>query len=429
MMLIRCSTAWFGLLFLGAGLLASATSGAADQTPPLPASDSASIDARIERLLQGTPLVDGHNDLMIHYHMCGEACPRGLDAYDITGGVEGHTDIARWRKGGLGVQLLNAEWLDSEPGLDGTLKGLAFVRALVARYPADLALARNSSDIRQVHAQRRIAVVLSLENPERLGSDEATVRRLAAEGLRADILAYEGPSALADGHAGPMQHGGLSPLGVSMVGWMQASGILVDLSHASADTMRDVLDIAVAPVIFSHSSAAALVDVPRNVPDDVLRRMRDNGGIVMVSFVPEFTRRDFSDWLARGDAYWAQLKSTHAGDRDAVNALMETWEHDNPAPPVGIADVADHVEHVRDVAGIDHVGLGSDFDGIQFTVTGLEDVSGYPRLLAELARRGWSDEDLGKLAGDNFLRVLDAADAAMRPQAAAGEVAQDLTSR
>jgi membrane dipeptidase len=229
--------------------------------------------------------------------------------------------------------------------------------------------------------------------------------------LRADILAYDGPSALADGHAGPAKFGGLSPLGRDMVRWMQGSGILVDLSHASADTARDVLDIAIAPVIFSHSSAAALCAVSRNVPDDVLRRLRPNGGLVMVSFVPEFTRKDFSDGYDAGDAYWAQLMKEHQGDHTAAGPPMDAWENAHPRPAVTVADVADHVEHVRDVAGIDHVGIGSDFDGIQFTVTGLENVSKYPNLLLELARRGWSDADIAKLAGENFLRVLDAADA------------------
>ncbi|MGA9341584.1 MAG: membrane dipeptidase, partial [Rhodanobacteraceae bacterium] len=179
----------------------------------------------------------------------------------------------------------------------------------------------------------------------------------------------------------------------------------------SADTARDVLDQAIAPVIFSHSSAAALCDVSRNVPDDVLRRMRANGGIVMVSFVPEFTRKVYSDWYDAGDTYWKQLLKDHGGDRTTAGPLMDAWETAHPAPPVTVADVADHVEHVRDIAGIDHVGIGSDFDGIDFTISGLEDVSKFPSLLEELARRGWSDADLRKVAGENFLRVLDVADA------------------
>lgn len=370
--------------------------------------------ARIARLLRETPLVDGHNDLVIHYHACRDGCPRGLDAHDIGAHAEGHTDIPRWRRGMLGAQLLNAGWHDNDaPTLVGTLQGLSFARELVARYPRDLALARTSADVRRVHADGRIAVLLGLEHPARLGSDEATVRRLAVEGLRSNILAYDKPSALADGHHGPAKHGGLSPLGRSMVGWMQRNGILVDLSHASAETMRDTLDIAAAPVIFSHSNAAALCDVPRNVPDDVLRRMRANGGIVMATFAPEFVDRAFGDWVASGDAYWEALMKQYDGDRARVDPLMEAWEREVPKPPVpGIAAMADHVEHIRDVAGIDHVGIGGDFDGISFTVVGLEDVSTYPRLFEELARRGWSDADLGKLAGENFLRVLDAADAA-----------------
>ncbi len=383
------------------------------QTPPTqPRAESAgSISARVAALLRDTPLVDGHNDLNIHYHACRDGCPRGFDAYDIGTRVSGHTDIPRWQQGQVGAQLLNSGWIDSEPDLAGTLKGLAFTREMTAHYADRLALAHTSADVRAIHASGKLAILLALEDPERLGTDEATVKRLAAEGLRSDILAYDEPSALADGHSGPAQFGGLSPLGQRMVRWLQQNGVLVDLSHASADTARDVLDQAIAPVIFSHSSTAALCDVSRNVPDDVLRRLAGNGGIIMVSFVPEFTRKENADWYDAGEAYWSQLLKDHDGDRAIAGPLMDAWDAAHPAPPVTVADVADHVEHARDIAGIDHVGIGSDFDGIDFAVTGLEDVSTFPALLEELARRGWSDADLRKLAGENFLRVLDAADA------------------
>lgn len=375
------------------------------------------LETRMRMLLRDVPLVDGHNDLMIHFHGCRQGCPRGLDAYAIDSGAEGHTDVARWRRGGVGAQLLNTGWIDNEaPSLDGTLRGFAFARELVARHPADLALARTAADVRSVHAGGRIAILLALEHPGRLGTDEATVRRLATEGLRSNILAYDEATPLADGHAGKPVHDGLSALGQRMVGWMQQNGVLVDLSHASADTARDVLEIATAPVIFSHSNAAALCAVSRNVPDDVLRRVRGNGGMVMATFVPEFVDPAFADWYERGDAYWAALMDQHGRDRAKVASPMQRWEQENPMPErPGLAAVADHIEHIRDVAGIDHVGIGGDFDGITYTVRGLEDVAGYPRLFAELSRRGWSDGDLRKLAGENFLRVLDAADVAARP--------------
>ncbi|MBL0162715.1 MAG: dipeptidase [Xanthomonadales bacterium] len=377
-----------------------------------PVADAGSIDARVARLLQTTPLVDGHNDLHIHYHACREGCPRGYDDYDISKSVGGHTDLPRWKQGGVGAQLLNSGWLDTEPGLEGTFKGFAFTRSMTDRYSDSTSMARTSSDIRRIHATGKLAIVLALEDPDRSGTDVATIKRLAAEGLRSNIVAYSEPSKLADGHAGPMKFGGLSPLGSQVVRWMQQNGILVDLSHASADTMRDVLDQSIAPVIFSHSSAAALCDVSRNVPDDVLRRLSKNGGIVMISFVPEFTSKAFSDWYDAGSVYATRILEEYKGDRAKTKPFMDAWEKANPAPVVSVADVANHVEHVRDVAGIDHVGIGSDFDGIDFTVTGLEDVSKFPNLFVELAHRGWSDADLRKLAGENFLHVLDAADAA-----------------
>ena len=242
--------------------------------------------------------------------------------------------------------------------------------------------------------------------------------------MRSDILAYDEPTALADGHAGPAKFGGLSPQGEQTVRWMQQNGILVDLSHASADTARDVLDLVTAPVIFSHSSAAALCDVSRNVPDDVLRRVTANRGIVMVSFVPEFTSKAFSDWYDAGGVFAMGVLKENGGDREKAKGALDAWEVANPQPPVTVADVANHIEHVRDIAGIDHVGFGSDFDGIDFTVTGLEDVSKFPNLLKELARRGWSDADLRKVAGENFLRVLDAADATARLASSSADAAR-----
>lgn len=379
-----------------------------------PTAEIESIDARVSRVLQQTPLVDGHNDLRLKYNACREGCPRGYDAYDIEASVSGHTDLPRWKLGGVGAQLLNSGWLAAEPGVDGTLKGIAFTREMATRYTDRVAIAKTSAEVRAIHRSGRLAIVIALESPDRISVDEATIKRLAAEGLRSDILAYDQPSALADGHAGPAKFGGLSAQGEQTVRWMQENGILVDLSHASADTAHDVLDQAIAPVIFSHSSAAALCDVSRNVPDDVLRRLTANGGIVMVSFVPEFTSKAFSDWYDAGSVFAMRVLKENGDDREKTDAALDAWEKANPQPRVTVSDVANHIEHVRDVAGIDHVGFGSDFDGIDFTVTGLEDVSKFPNLLKELARRGWSDSDLRKVAGENFLRVLDAADAAAK---------------
>ena len=379
------------------------------------ANDPPSVQTRIDALLRQVPLVDGHNDLFIHYMDC-EACPVGLDAYDIGKPVDGDTDIARWREGRVGAQLLNV--FGAKPGTRETLDAFDFLRQLADRYRSDLEIAGSAADVRRIHAQGRIALIPTLEGATRLENSPAMLRTLHRLGLRAVTLAFK-TNDLADAAGDAARHGGLSVQGADMVREMNRVGVLVDLSHVTHAAMNDVLDIATAPVIFSHSSARTLADVERNVPDDVLRRLPRNGGIVMVSFVPYFTSAAHAAWMDQHDALDESLHARFKRGQitgEQGDAEVEAWQRAHPEPVVGVSAVADHIEYIRRIAGIDHVGLGSDFDGISAKVVGLEDVSKFPAVLAELASRGWSDEDLGKLAGNNFLRVMEAAERASVPR-------------
>ena len=356
-------------------------------------------------------VVDGHNDLFIHYMDC-RTCPRGLEDYDISEPTLGDTDIPRLRAGGVGAVLLNV--FSAEVSTADTLAAFDFLRQLELRYVDDLEIAATAQDVRRIHAAGRIAIVPTLESAIRLENSPMMVRTLHRLGLRAVTLAYR-TNDLADGSDDTPRHNGLSALGRTMVEEMNRTGVLIDLSHVSAKTMHDVLDASRAPVIFSHSSARALVDVPRNVPDDVLRRIARNGGVVMVSFVPYFSNQRHADWLAALDNASLSILADFEANRitgEEGDARFAEWLDANPEPAVTVSDVADHIEHVRRVAGMDHVGIGSDFDGIEKKVQGLEDVSTFPNLFAELRRRGWSESDLKKLGGENFLRVLEQAQTA-----------------
>lgn len=409
-------------------------------------SNTVTPEEMVSEALAETPLIDGHNDLVVHFIDCPE-CPRELDEYDISEDRQGRTDIPRWKRGRLGAQLLNAGWITTEPDADGTLKGFDLITRLVARHP-ELVMAQTADDVRRAHSDGKIAILLALENADRFQNAPALVRQYARLGLRSNILAYNRPSDLADGWSGPRVHGGLSDLGRRIVREMNGSGVLVDLSHSSAETMHDVLDVANAPVIFSHSAVDHFVELGRNVPDDVLMRLPDNGGIVMVTFVADYLTPAAHGWYqayydreeflldSLGDPfpqipgwYWTQATAnwydrfrTHgttvldrsiAGSSDDLTPIEEMlmeWELEHPKPPVTVSDVADHIDYIKALIGPEFVGIGSDFDGDPSVVEGLEDVSRYPALLEELARRGWTVDELRLVAGENFLRVLSRAD-------------------
>jgi len=289
------------------------------------------------------------------------------------------------------------------------------VKAMCARYPHDLAMAYSASDIRRLHRSGLIASLIGVEGGHQINDSLAVLRAYYDAGARYMTLTHSSNTAWADSATDMPLHHGLTPFGKEVVREMNRLGLLVDLAHVSEDTMRAVLAVSEAPVIFSHSSARALVDHPRDVSDEVLRLVARNGGIVMVNFAPPYVSDARRRWAADRMAEEARSNTPpfgglYIGQPERAAAALKSWDMAHPKPPVTLADVADHIEHIRKVAGADHVGLGSDFDGIPETPTGLEGVDRFPALLQELARRGWSDADLGKVAGGNLLRVMSQAE-------------------
>lgn len=330
-------------------------------------------------------VIDGHNDLA---WACRESRGYSVDGLDeAVSGID--TDLPRLRAGGVGAQFWSVYAPVTEQGADAvqyTLEQIDFVYRLTERYPDQLRFARSAADIRSAAADGVIASLLGAEGGHSINGSAAVLRMLARLGVRYMTLTHTSTTDWADSGTDDPQHDGLSPAGADFVVEMNRLGMLVDLSHVSARTAHNALDVSSAPVIFSHSSCLAVTDHPRNVPDEVLARLAGNGGVQMVTFVPMFLSHDY--------AHWAEAGASGA------------------APPVTVADAANHVEHARDVAGIDHIGLGGDYDGTPTFPAGLEDVSSYPRLLEELAGRGWSSADLRKVASGNILRVLDDTDEA-----------------
>jgi membrane dipeptidase len=377
--------------------------------------------ARIARVLKATPLIDGHNDWA--------ETLRGQDGdkrwtMDLRAGLGTlpkpyNTDIARLRQGMVGGQFWSAYVDASLPGkeqVEQTLEQIDLIRQLVARYPETFAMARTAEDVRRIHAQGRIASLIGVEGGGQIDDRMSVLRAYHALGAGYLTLTHALTIDWADSATDDPRHGGLTPFGEAVVRELNRLGMLVDLSHVNEDTMRAALRVSKAPVIFSHSSARALVDSPRDVSDDVLKLLAANGGVVMVNFAPGYVNEARRLWGADYAAEKTRLDAPpfgglYIGQPDKAKAAMADWVKAHPKPHVGIADVADHIEHVAKVAGVDHVGIGSDFDGLGNELPdGLADVSTYPALLAELMRRGWSDADVAKLAGGNVLRVMAAAE-------------------
>ena len=393
----------------------------------------------VDLALRAMPVIDGHNDLPMAlraragYRVSGLAADR----------PEFHTDIARLRAGRVGGQFWSV-YVPSDLGepaaVVATMEQIDAVYRLVAAYPSDLAIAYSADDVSAALAAGKVASLIGIEGGHSLATSLGVLRAFARLGVRYVTLTHNNNTSWADSAADVPGVGGLDDDGRAIVAEMQRIGILVDLSHVAATTMHAALDVATAPVIFSHSSARAVHDHRRNAADDVLLRLRDNGGVCMVTFVPPFVSAEVAAWASAADAEWSRLglptasdpwpsaprpgrapaPAAPAGAGSFQSALpgadlpppapFAAWLAAHPRPEATIAHVADHVEHVRAVAGGDHVGLGGDYDGCDRQPAGLEDVSGYPRLLAELAARGWTQPELEKLTGRNILRVLRAAE-------------------
>jgi membrane dipeptidase len=399
-------------LIVAAAFLATISALPAIGAPP----DSA---AAAREILRRVPLVDGHNDLPWALR---ERVNGALSKIDLTADQSRlepplHTDIVRMRRGGVGAQFWSV-WvpasLEPPDALVATLEQIDLVKRLTARYPETFELALSASDIRRIHGQGKIASLAGMEGGHSIASSLGVLRQLYAAGARYMTLTHSATIPWADSATDEPRHGGLTPFGREVVREMNRLGMLVDLSHTSPATMRDAIEEAAAPVIFSHSSARALNAHPRNVPDEILQMLPKNGGIVMVTFVPPFISEKNRLHYAERDATEARLKSLYPGDSASALAELELWVAENPPPKATLSEVADHIDHVRAVAGIDHVGIGSDFDGISTTPSGLEDVSTFPALFAELLDRGYSEADVEKIAGLNALRVLDRAEQVAR---------------
>ena len=378
---------------------------AAAQTP-----DAALTHARV--LLRSTPLIDGHNDLPWEIRRA-EGHPRDVAAYDLRTRAPKHTDLERLKQGQVAAQFWSL-YIDGEMKDSGyarvQLEQFDIARRMIARYPDRLTLALTAADIERGVKRRRLGSLLGMEGGHAIENSLGALRSYYALGARYMTLTHNVTLDWADAALDSARHGGLTEFGREVVREMNRLGMLADLSHVSPAVMSDALDVSEAPVIFSHSAARALVDHPRNVPDSILARLAGNGGVVMVTFVPQFVSNEFKAWEETADAARKELRPT-VTDGAEWRWRMKEWEAVHPAPSATLGQVADHIDHVRKVAGVDHVGIGSDFDGIDHVPVGLEDVSRFPDLFAELIRRGWSDADLKKLAGQNLLRVLRQAEA------------------
>lgn len=363
--------------------------------------------AHAKTLLKRMPLTDGHNDLPWQIRNKANRDVWSLDIRQPQPQLM--TDIPRLREGGVGAQYWSVYVPASMQGKEAvraTMEQIDIVYQILERYPDTFALALTAEDVEKVFKSGRIASLIGIEGGYSIDSSLGTLRMFYALGVRFMTLTHSSNIPWADSATDSAKVGGLTPFGKEVVREMNRLGMMVDLSHVASSTMNAALDVSEAPVIFSHSSARALCDHPRDVPDEVLKRLPQNGGVVMVTFVPGFLSEDVRKFESLRNVERTRLRGLKGSTDDTVRAGVETWGKTHPEPKATLAQVADHIDHIRRIAGIDHIGIGGDFDGIESTPAGLEDVSKYPALIAELIRRGYSDNDLLKIIGSNAQRVL-----------------------
>ncbi len=367
------------------------------------------LDQAIE-ILESVPLFDGHNDVPWQYRNRVGYKFSELDFYDTTHlDNPMHTDIPRLRDGRVGAQWWSvyvSANIPEDEAVKQTLEQIDFVHRLVEKYPDYFELALTADDVERIYSEGKIASLIGMEGGHSIANSLAVLRMMYDLGARYMTLTHSRTLDWADAAGDNPQHDGITEFGEEVVREMNRLGMLVDLSHTTPATMRDALRITQAPVMFSHSNARSLSGHPRNVPDDVLHLTRDNNGIVMVTFVETFTSEERRVFFAERSAYQRKMEYLYPGQPDSISAYMQKWDSENEAPKSTLEQVADHIDHIRDQIGVDHIGIGGDYDGISTLPLGLEDVSTYPDLFAELLARGYSADDLKKIAGLNMLRVM-----------------------
>jgi membrane dipeptidase len=371
--------------------------------------------------LEAAPVFDGHNDTPGQLRSRFENRINEFDFTDTRATADPakergamHTDLTRLKAGQVGAQFWSVYVPhndDEAEAVQQTIEQIDVTKRLIARYPGELRYATTADEVERAMADGRIASLLGMEGGYSIGSNLGVLRQFQAMGARYMTLTHNSNTPWADAATDNPRHGGLTEFGMDVVREMNRIGMLVDLSHVSEATMMDALDVARAPVIFSHSGARGVTAHPRNVPDSVLARLPENGGVVMVVALPGFINEKLRQWNAARAAEVARLKVIHLGNPNAAADAMDAWLAANPEPKSPLADVADHIDHIRKVAGVEHIGIGGDYDGMPSGPVGMEDVSGYPALFTELAKRGYSQAELEMIASRNILRVMRAAEA------------------